>query len=262
MILPFSVQGNSTKEKIIEILAERWPLTAKKIYKGLSKRYHLSLTYQAAYKALQELTENKILEKKKKGYLINKEWIERLNEFSEKIKMDLENAHKKRINKITEKITFEKHADFVKFHMRFLEKVVKNEGRANMIFYFRHVPYPHVITQEDLEKMKPLMPKIKWTIITKYATPLDKWCARHWKKMGVKVHTGKDIPTSTIMIIINHHVMDVSIPKKAIKEWDKIFSIRDIRYMDMHKMTQTLLDQKFKTVLTITEDEDLATMKR
>lgn len=261
MILPFSVQGNSTKEKIIEIVAEQWPLTAKKIYKQLTKQYRLSLTYQAAYKALQELTENKVLEKKAKGYMINKEWIEQLRSFSEKIKNDLEEASKKKINKTTHKITFNKHADFIKFHTSFLEKIIKKEKKANMTFYFRHVPYPHVLSREDIEKWKSFKNNLRWVIIAKSATPLDKWCANHWKKVGVKVKIGREIPTNAMLIIVNNHILDITLHKKAIQEWDKIFSIKDIRNMDMNRMTKTLLSNKFKTIVTITEDEDLATMK-
>jgi len=94
----FPIPGSSsTKEKIIELLSEKWPLTAKKIYRNLLRNYRLSITYQATHKALKELAENGILEKRKEGYLLNKEWVTKLGDFSEKIKDEL--AH---VNKIRE----------------------------------------------------------------------------------------------------------------------------------------------------------------
>ena len=57
---PLSILGsNSTKESIIELISEKWPLSAKKIHNILRKDYHLSLTYQATHKALKELNQKK-----------------------------------------------------------------------------------------------------------------------------------------------------------------------------------------------------------
>jgi len=257
-MIPFYFQGNTTKENIIEILTEKWPLTAKKIYRTLTKTYHISLTYQAAYKALQELTENKILEKRKTGYIINKEWIKRLGQFSEKMKSDLESVNKKRISKTMQKITFDQHVDFIKFNTDFIEKLVKKEKKANLNYYFRHVPYPHTLSKEDIEKLEPIFHKIRWTIMAKSATLLDKWCAKQWRRLGIKVKIGCDIPTDTMLFVMNDYIMSLYLPKKAVKEWDKIFSIKSLYHVNMDRMTKTLLSKKFKTIVTVTKDKELA----
>src|SRR3989338_6355575 len=137
-----SIIGSSpTKESIIKILSEKWPLTAKKIHNILKKDYSLSLTYQATHKSLTELTKNNILEKSKQGYSLNKEWIKNLEDVSKKIISDLENKNKTKEIKTCEKMIFDNHSDFIKFTLNFMEEVMKKEGKLEMVFHYRHVPY-------------------------------------------------------------------------------------------------------------------------
>lgn len=168
-----SFGANPTKETIVELLSQEWPLSAKKIFHKLSKRHNLSITYQAVHKALTELTEKNIIEKTKDGYHINKLWIKELGEFSQKLEEELESPNQKREIKTTHKLSFKVHRDFIKFHLDLMEDTIKKEGKINMIFQFRHVPYLHVLSNEDLQRIGPLMSKIKWSIISRNSTPLD-----------------------------------------------------------------------------------------
>ena len=250
--------SGSTKEKIIALLSEKWPLTARKIYRNLFGKNGLSITYQAVHKSLKELTENLVLEKKKDGYLINKEWVRKLGEFSEKIKTDLEDSDKRREVKTVHKITFSNHSEFIKFHLGLIEKVIREEKKLNMIFYFRHVPSPNVLSTEDIKRLKPIMPKLNWTIASKYANPLGNWNAKYWRRLGVKVIVGKDIPTDSRMIIMNDYVVNIFSSKDAMKLWDKIYSVKDIHNADVHQITKGDLNREYKTILTIMKDKEIA----
>ena len=114
---------DSTKGSIVELLSREWPLTAKKIYNNLIKNYHLSMTYQAAHKALKELIEKNVLNKTKEGYLINKEWAKQLGEFSQKVEEELKSVHQKREIKTIQKIVFENHSEYIKFTIDFIEEI-------------------------------------------------------------------------------------------------------------------------------------------
>ena len=54
---------DSTKNSIIELLSQEWPLTAKKLYNKIIKECHTQITYQATHKALKELLEKISLKK-------------------------------------------------------------------------------------------------------------------------------------------------------------------------------------------------------
>ncbi|MBU2100289.1 hypothetical protein KKG83_03830 [Candidatus Micrarchaeota archaeon] len=75
----------SIRNKIIEVLSENWPLTAKQIYIKLQRNYGVSVSYQAVHKQLKQMIEEKMLSKKKTEYCINKEWIEKIQKNTELI---------------------------------------------------------------------------------------------------------------------------------------------------------------------------------
>ncbi|MEK6925772.1 MAG: hypothetical protein AABW50_00690 [Nanoarchaeota archaeon] len=253
---------NSTKAKIIELISGEWPLSAKKIYKILVRNYKLSITYQGIHKSLGELLESKILEKRKEGYLLNKDWVQEIGEFSERVKNDLESGNIRRDVKTFHKLTFDKHSDFIKFHMNLVRETFMKEKKVDMAFYFRHVPYPNVLPNDEIEKLKPVMSKIKWKIFSNHSTNLDKWCAKYWKKLGVQVKVGQDIPTNTMLILLNDYITSVYLSKEAIKKWDSIFSIKSLQNADINKMTETLIEKRYKSVVTIIKDKELASLLR
>ena len=250
--------GNSpTKENILEILSKEWPLSAKKIYNRLSK--NISLTYQATHKALQELIEKKIVEKTKEGYKISNEWVENISDFSANIKTKLQDNTRILASGEVQKFIFTRHRNFIKFHVNFIEDIIKKEKNLKMTFHFRHVPYPHVLSNEEINKLKPLMPKIKWTILSKKSTVLDAWNAGQWKKMGVKVVMGAEVSADR-RIIMNDYIMDAHMSKEALESWDKMYSIKNFNDLDVNSITESIFNKKFTTIVTIVQDKELAKM--
>ncbi len=236
---------SSTKGKIIELLSEKWPLTAKKIYNQLAKRHRLSITYQAAHKALKELTEDKVLEKRKEGYLLNKEWVKNLGDFSERIGGILEQAGKNRVIKTIQKLTFDNHREFIKFHRDFIEELIKKEKKLDMVFHYRHIPFPYVMSNEELKRMRSLMPKLKWTILAKKDTVVGRWLAKQWNKIGVKTKIGVDIAEDRLMIL-NDYIFYVYTSKEAIDLWDKNYSVKNIKDFDTTIVNDAVLNPKYK----------------
>ena len=79
---PHPTLGDSTKSTIIGILSEQWPISTREIYSKFQKQTNKSLTYQAVFKAIQELVSEGIIQKDSKKYLLNKTWVIQLKEFS------------------------------------------------------------------------------------------------------------------------------------------------------------------------------------
>ena len=80
--LPKLSAAKSTKDQIISLLSENWPLSAKEIYNRLQREQASEITYQAVHKTLGEMSEEGILTKEEKGYRISDSWIKNLKEFS------------------------------------------------------------------------------------------------------------------------------------------------------------------------------------
>ena len=256
MTLP-SLSNSPTKEKIIELLSSEWPLTAKKIYHRVSK--NISITYQAVHKSLQELMQNNILEKTKEGYQISKNWIKNLGEFSHKIEDELNNDNQRSEVNTMQKWHFQKHDEFIKFHFELMEKVLQEEGKVNMIFLVRHVPFPNAITRKQIEMLGKFKNKVKWKMVSKTWTPLDQLFAEFWKKIGVKIEVNANI-NNIFTIIINDYILEVyKIPYlKAVKEWDEAYERAETSKIDFAKMNEMFADKKFKYIVTLTKDKELS----
>jgi len=261
MTLP-SLSNSPTKERIIELLSNNWPLTAKKIYMSLAKEHNLSITYQAVHKSLQELIQNNILEKTKEGYSINKNWVENLGNFSQKVKSRLENIGEIE-TKTMQKFNFKTHDEFLKFHFELIEKIVKEEGKLNMVFLTRHVPFPNAITRKEIELLEKIKSKVKWKIISKTWTPLDQLFADFWRKLGVEVENNPNI-SNVFTIINNDYILDVyKIPHiEALKEWDAAYEKSDVSKIDFAKMHEQFANKGFKYMVTLIKDKELSKILR
>jgi len=86
MALVEPIGGGKLKDRILTILSIDYPLSAKKIFNRLKNDFQISITYQAVYKAIREMVESNILLSENKEYKISLEWLNQLENFSEKIK--------------------------------------------------------------------------------------------------------------------------------------------------------------------------------
>lgn len=253
--------GNSTKEKIIELLSKNWPLSAKKIYNQLQKEYHISITYQATHKALKELFESKVLERQKEGYLLNKEWAKKLESFSGKIKNELEQENNNREIKTIQKLKFDTHREFIKYQIDLMEDILKKEKKLEVVFHYRHMPYPHVMSSEEIKRMKQIMPKLKWTIKSRKDTPMGRWCAKQWEKMGIKTEVGTDISADRMMFL-NDYILLIYTSKESLKEWDKSYSVKSIDEYNINETMENISSPMYKTIMLVMKDKELANMLR
>jgi len=252
--------NKSTKDLIIDILSKEWPLSARKIYSAITKDHNLSISYQATHKALKELLQQNVIVKNQNNYQLHTDWINKLNEFGQRVKKDYENNTGETKN--VQKLVFKAPVDFIKFHFEFLGKLVETYGKVNFVFFCRHMILspPLAISGEEYNRLKQLSKKFNWTIVSGSATPFDKWASKYWKRLGVKVKLGAEIPTNSMLIVNNDYVVDVRLSKKSREEWDKL--VNTSKDFDIKSMTEVLLSEKSRMIVFITKDKELADMLR
>lgn len=84
-LLRLHPESASTKQKIIDLLSNEYPLTAKKIHLKLQKLYSAEISYQGVHKILKEMEIQKVIEKKKNEYLLSIDWIQKSKKVLEKV---------------------------------------------------------------------------------------------------------------------------------------------------------------------------------
>ncbi len=250
--------SKTTKEIIIDVLSKEWPLSARKIYSVITKNHNLSISYQATHKALKELLQQNVIVKNQNNYQLHSDWINKLNEFGQRLKNEYESNNKE--IKSVQKFIFKAPVDFIKFHFDFLEKLIETDGKVDFVFFCRHMILspPLAISGEEYNKLKNLSKKFNWIIVCGSATNFDKWASRYWKQLGVKVKLGVEIPTNSMLIVNNDYVIDVRISKRSREEWDKLVNTN--KDFDIKSMTEVLLSERSKMIVLITKDKELADM--
>ncbi|HLD58935.1 MAG TPA: hypothetical protein VI977_04850 [archaeon] len=71
----------STKDLVIQILGEEWPLTIKQIHERVKRQSDQNLTYQAVHKLLVRLSNEGVIEKETGKYKLSKTWIFNTKQF-------------------------------------------------------------------------------------------------------------------------------------------------------------------------------------
>ena len=69
------------KDLAVLLLIEEYPLKVKAIFNQLRQNYGVSATYQAVHKALLQLAEDGVVLRTKFGFIINREWIKKVEFF-------------------------------------------------------------------------------------------------------------------------------------------------------------------------------------
>ena len=67
--------SDSSKDLILRILSEEWPLSAKEIFSKVSKISSKDISYQAIHKTLNSLVEENIVQKVEGKYLLSLSWV-------------------------------------------------------------------------------------------------------------------------------------------------------------------------------------------
>ncbi len=183
--------GNaSTKQKIIDLLSNEWPLSAKQIHEKLQRQYATDISYQATHKTLKELEEEKTISKESKGYKLEIEWIQKSKSLLEKIEKKYLKNDKIRIPEKFEgtiEIEFDSFTDVCMSTTELLlsRKLSRDENDKDFICTLEYGWWPFKFKFEHfflLKKMMDLNPGSKNIIRTK--TPFGEWIRHEYNKIN------------------------------------------------------------------------------
>ncbi len=89
--LPNISSPATTKDQIISILSNLWPLSAKSIHTTIKREFGSEASYQAVHKALKDLQKDKVVATEGKDYKLNSEWLKNIKSFSDRVIENYEN---------------------------------------------------------------------------------------------------------------------------------------------------------------------------
>ena len=185
----------TTKQLIIEILAEEFPLGVKQIYLKLKKSK--KVTYQAIHKALTELVDSKKVIAKERLYYLNKKWIAEQTDF---MSLTYNNYFQKNFissefkpNQDIQVIQFSSLKEILKFVQGFY-KQYNNSTKQKIIIQARNLyPVTSMLSVLSSSKLKEFCKKNDIYLLIRNNSIADKWTAKFLRTFHINVKTGKSI---------------------------------------------------------------------
>ena len=184
------LKTSSTKDQIINVLSNSWPLNAKEIYNKLQKEFGSELSYQGVHKTLIELEKNNILTHNGQGYELSKQWISSSKDFFTELDYKYSKAPQKfKINPDYEGIIKFEFNDFSLFCVTmaqiFGSGVLAGNSINRGVSILRHAYWPFNFNFANFELLKEIGRNAKGVyVVIKENYPFDQWIANQYRKSG------------------------------------------------------------------------------
>lgn len=225
----------SAKDLIISTLTFNYPLTLSKLTNNIKKKYGASVTFQGVRKAVNLLIEQGIVEKKGKEFLLNKNWIRDLRDFSDELYDSYfsENPGIKDIETITEDMkiyTFDNLIEVDLFWNKIITKWFSTHPEIKERVYvqqFAHM-WPVLGQMQEEASITNVIHKynLKFYILNNGNTKLDKWCKNYYEGLGAFYTTnpkGKKEENDKYYSIYGDFIIQTTYPKEIANQIDEIY---------------------------------------
>ena len=225
----------STKNQIIQVLSEQWPLSVKEIHNQLVKQHSFQGSYQAIFKALKELEETNVLEKEDSKFRVNYAWVKKLSSMSKA----MENNFREKTQNGVVLLKFNSFIEYGKFLINdfFTEKSA--DEMVPCVCFWKYA-YPFVgASQEEHEKMKRLFSNPMHYAVCENNTYLDNVTSEYTKKLGKKSVTGKKYSARLDTFIEGDKILQAYLSKEFEEELERIYSeTKSEKDLDMGKLLE------------------------
>jgi hypothetical protein len=252
----------NTKDAVISILTSDWPLTLREIFFRIKKKYGYSSSYQAVYKAVNELLQEQVLTKKSMKYEINIEWIKKLQSFTDIVetnyyaKEKIQSLSGLKDSKHKEDIAilnFETIFDAEKYLYYFMKSELfksKNDivclqesNEWKPMFYLRAEYNYYARLQEKGHK---------FYFLCSSSTQIEQKFAQFYKKIGINFKFTKE-KFSTDNLIFSDYFIQIFIPEELKKKMENL-----LEKNDSLTILKEVLSKKSSIRIVITKDKNLA----
>jgi len=270
LTLPQLGEKYTTKDYIISVLGYDWPLTIKKIYNLIKKKYGHNVTYQAIYKTVNELQNKNVLEKKSQGYQINLKWLKDLHSYTEVIETNY--YTKNRLNLIDgikdarkegniNILTFETFFDVEKY-LYYLQKhyILSSKNKEVICVHHNHEWRPLFYLRAEYNWIKKLKDLGHNTyVLCANNTLVDKWCSDFYKSIGCKIKLNAKCASTCELMVFGDVVIQIYLPKIIKDNFKKYFSnIKDAKNIKQKVLIDNIFEKKTDIKVIINKDKEIA----
>ncbi len=251
------IKSKSTKDLIIRILTEKSNLTNQSIHQAIKKN-GITVSYQAVRQALTELTAAKVLVKNQKQYLLSREWIQNIYDFSSFLKKRfLDKTEIKIVDKNTKEIELTSLYDLGHFILHSFKEHFFDQNNENDLFMFVHNLWFPFLDHRKRLLLKDFFSVNKNTIIAANKGLANRVFSVFYKRYGI-VKLGVTLDQFSDIIVQGNCVVKIYMARNLRLHMNKLYRSKNpfnFRILDdFAEMTYA----KHKIKIIITRDKDVA----
>lgn len=257
----------STKDAIISILSQEWPLSAKEIYSRIQRQLALNITYQAVHKTIKQFEKEGVISNLGREYELNRSWISN----AKKSFTNLEKLYNK------DQMAYEIDPDFkgtvkwqfddysvliVTFAQILSSNTLVGDSAPMAIGWLRHLYWPLRFNFKDFELLQRIGKNCKDAyVIASSASLFDKWVQKQYLKAGfkgVKIGAEKEL-FDYDLIVHGDSVIQFNASQKTKQILDEIYN-RNKNITDLFREVyfRDTLKSPMHFEVTITRDPSMA----
>lgn len=258
MLAELDYRRKATKEHIIGILSEQWPLNTKRIYALVRQRLRKPLTYQAVHLSMKEFVEQGIVVREGRDYLLSPEWIERMAARFNSLVERYTVAQKISSAKEFQELNFQSLQQASEFLLLKANSGFFGSSDVCYVQVARLFPIPP--SQQQREGIARFVKSTRTVLLCRGSSVIDRIAANYLRKLGVDVRLGvaAAVPTNTVLIGNSVVTVYVLYSKERGRRVNAFYhSIRDILKQDVFVTFAELLSSGIKVKLAINRNPEV-----
>lgn len=261
-IIPALGKPTATKDIVVQILCQRWPLSVKEICNGVKKLSSRPISYQAVHKILAELLKGGIVEKSEKGYSLSLSWIDSSQQFFSGLHASYSNDFIKSIEGKTLEFDTLYAAD--RFLIEALQKILPLLPKKSVLcLHWNRLWMPLFLSKEDYANVKYFGRLFDGYSLSKGNDPIDKWCADFWNKTGMKAKVGIDVASTFDLVVLNGFIIQVFYSLETKKKLNEIYSkTTRVKDLNVDDFFHSIFEKKTVVLVKVTKDPLMANALR
>lgn len=255
-------KSKSTKDHIILILSEEWPLSAKEIYNRLLRKRTTEISYQAVHKTLNEMENAGQIKKIEMGFMLNLDWIRSIKNFGEFI----ERAYITRTptpikhseNQEVFNFTFNDPMDLARFILDVFFAYPNPDKKPGICHWWSIYP-PISLSDSEYRRLRQRLSQTQHYMLGHNQTTMDKIFAENFRGLGVKVLLGADIPFNPDTMVQGDYVGLVYFSPKFRRDWLRYCKIAKILdKLRLSKLLMLIYEHSDKFNVIVSKNQEVA----
>ena len=252
----FFGNSDSSRDLVLKILSEEWPMSAKEIYSRVSKISSKEISYQAIHKTLNSLVEENIVAKDDGKYLLSISWVSNTKEMLSRLENNLKEG--KVVSPLNQKFVFSTVMEVDQFLVG-IKDMFKPTKEDEFGLVWVHFWIPLFFSRETYKEMKELLLGSKFYCITPNDSSIDKWCAGFWKDLGIKEKVGVKDSFDISMLVYKDYIVQVFYPVEIRKALDEVYnSTKDPSKLDIDNFFKIVFEKQTKIPVLISKNKEVA----